>query len=60
MLDSKKVFNELWKRAGYRERQKLVGNSKKVHRLQNGLYSFAGVEFTYGLVGYKDFTIINS
>lgn len=60
MLDYKKVFDELWKRAGYREKQKLLGDLKKVHKLQKGLYSFAGIEFTYGLVGYKDFTIINS
>lgn len=60
MLDYKKVFSELWKKAGYREKQKLVGNSKKIYKLQDGLYSFAGIEFTYGMVGYKDFTIINS
>ena len=61
MLDYKKAFSELWKRAGYREKQKLIGNSiKKVHKLQDGLYSFAGIEFTYGMVGYEDFTIINS
>jgi len=36
MLDYKKVFSELWKRAGYREKQKLVGNSKKVHKVQVG------------------------
>ena len=60
MLDCKKVFGELWKRAGYREKQKLVGNSKKIYKLQDGLYSFAGIKFTYGMVGYEDFTIINS
>jgi len=61
MLDYKKVINELWKRAGYRERQKLVYNtSKNIRKVQDGLYSFAGIEFTYGLVGYEDFTIMNS
>lgn len=52
--------SELWKRAGYREKQKLIGDSKKLHKLQDGLYSFAGIEFTYGMAGYEDFTIINS
>ena len=52
--------SELWKKAGYREKQKLVGNSKKVRKVQDGLYSFAGIEFTYGMAGYKDFTIISS
>lgn len=60
MLDYKKVFSELWKRAGYREKQKLVSNSKKIHKLQDGLYSFAGIEFTYDMAGYEDFTIISS
>ncbi len=61
MLDYKKVLNELWKRAGYREKQKLIfNNSKKIRKLQDGLYSFAGIEFTYGMAGYEDFTIINS
>lgn len=63
MLDYKKVTNELWKRAGYKERQKLVYNlfsSKKISKVQDGLYSFAGIEFTYGMAGYEDFTIINS
>jgi hypothetical protein len=60
VLDYKKVLNELWRKAGYREKQKLIGDSKKVHKLQDGLYSFAGIEFTYGLVGYEDFTIIDS
>ena len=61
MLDYIKVIIELWKRAGYRERRKLVYNSsKKIHKVQDGLYSFAGIEFTYGMAGYEDFTIINS
>ncbi len=61
MLDYKTVINELWKRAGYKERQKLVYNtSKNIRKVQDGLYSFAGIEFTYGLVGYEDFTIMNS
>ena len=60
MLDYKKALNELWKRAGYREKQKLIGDSKKVHKLQDGLYSFAGIEFTYSMAGYEDFTIIDS
>ena len=60
MLDYKKVLNELWKRAGYREKQKLVSNSKKIHKLQDGLYSFEGIEFTYNMTGYEDFTIISS
>lgn len=60
MLDYKKVFSELWKRAGYREKQKLVSNSNKIHKLQDGLYSFRDVEFTYGMVGYEDFRIISS
>ena len=61
MLDYKKVFSELWKRAGYREKQKLlVGNSKKIYKLQEGLYSFVGIEFTYDMAGYEDFTIISS
>ena len=61
MLDYKKALSELWKRAGYREKQKLVvSNSKKIHKLQDGLYSFAGIEFTYGMAGYEDFTIISS
>ena len=60
MLNYKKVFNKLWESAGYREKQKLIGDSKKVYKLQDGLYSFAGIEFTYGMAGYKDFTIISS
>lgn len=61
MLDCKKVFSELWKRAGYREKQKLIfNNSKKIRKLQEGLYSFAGIEFTYNMTGYEDFTIISS
>ena len=60
MLDYKKVLNELWRRAGYKEKQKLIGDSKKVRKLQDGLYSFAGIEFTYGMAGYEDFTIISS
>ena len=60
MLDYKKVLNELWKRAGYREKQKLIGELNKVRKVQDGLYSFAGIEFTYGMAGYEDFTIINS
>lgn len=59
-MDYKKVFSELWKKAGYREKQKLISNSKKIYKLQKGLYSFAGIEFTYGLIGYEDFTIVNS
>lgn len=54
------IVNELWKKAGYREKQRLVGNSKKIRKVQDGLYSFAGIEFTYGMAGYEDFTIINS
>jgi len=61
VLDYKKALNELWRRAGYKEKQKLIiSDSKKVHKLQDGLYSFAGIVFTYGLVGYEDFTIIDS
>lgn len=61
MLDYKKVINELWKRAGYREKQKLVYNtSKKIRKVQDGVYSFAGIGFTYGMAGYEDFTIISS
>ncbi len=61
MLDYKKVFSELWKRVGYREKQKLIfTNSKKICKLQEGLYSFAGIEFTYNMAGYEDFTIISS
>jgi len=60
-LDYKKALNELWKNAGNREKQKLISNSKKkIHKLQDGLYSFAGIEFTYGMIGFKDFTIISS
>ena len=29
MLNYKKVCNELWKRAGYREKQKLIFNDSK-------------------------------
>lgn len=61
LLDYKKVFSELWKRAGYREKQKLVGNSsKKIHKVQDGVFSFAGIEFAYKMEGYEDFTIISS
>jgi hypothetical protein len=60
VLDYKKVLNELWRKAGYREKQKLIGDSKKVHKLQDGLYSFAGIKFTYDMPGYEDFTIIDS
>lgn len=61
MLDYKKVIDELWKRAGYKERQKLVYNSsKKIRKVQDGLYSFAGIEFTYGMEGYENFAIIYS
>lgn len=59
MINYKKVHDELWKRAGYREKQKLIFNdSKKIRRVHEGLYSFAGIKFTYGMVGYEDFTII--
>lgn len=61
MLDYKKALNELWRRAGYKEKQKLIiGDSKKIHKLQEGLYSFAGIKFTYDMPGYEDFTIIDS
>lgn len=60
MLNCKKVTNELWKRAGYKEKQKLIFNdSEKIHKLQDGLYSFAGIEFTYNMIGYENFTIIS-
>ena len=59
MINYKKVHDELWKRAGYREKQKLIfNNSKKIRRVQEGLYSFAGIKFTYNMPGYEDFTII--
>ena len=61
MLDYKKVIDELWKRAGYKERQKLIyDSSKKIRKVQDGLYSCEGIEFTYGMEGYEDFTIIYS
>ena len=58
-LDYNKALNELWKRAGYREKQKLIGNSKEIRKIEDGLYSLAGVEFTFGMEGYENFTIIS-
>lgn len=59
MLNYKKVFNELWKKAGYKEKQNLIfTDSKEVCRLQEGLYSYAGIKFTYNMPGYENFTII--
>ena len=61
MLNHIKVLNELWKRAGYKEKQRLIyTTSTTIYKLQEGLYSYAGIEFTYKMQGYEDFTIICS
>lgn len=66
MLENKKVFNELWKKAGYKEKQKLIGNGRiefhkeSLQKVQDGVYKYKGIEFTYNLIGYENFTIIDS
>jgi hypothetical protein len=59
-LNYKEVEQNLFKNAGYRERQKLIyKDSKEINYIQDGLYLYKGVAFTYGMTGYKDYTIID-
>jgi hypothetical protein len=57
--ENRTLMDKLWEKAGYRERQKLVfgTSSKKIVKVQDGIYRFCGICFAYKLAGYEDFTI---
>lgn len=57
--NKKLLIKELLKRAGYRERLLLLSSdSEEVIKIQEGLYEFRKIYFTYNMVGYENYTIV--